>query len=81
MHSQVYAQVTPFSVNANDDGFTGWTQVFEGDGTARGDFIGASGTAMDVNSNSWGLFANASSGDSSGVSRIYQFGDTLAENQ
>jgi hypothetical protein len=79
--SVAMAQVTPFSVNANADEFTGWTQVFEGDGTVRGDFIGASGTGMDVNNRSWGLFANASSGDPSGVSRIYAFDGVLAENQ
>lgn len=75
--SHTYAQLIPVALNADADGFDVWTQVFEGEGTSRGDFIGASGTGLDVNENSWGLFANASSGDSSGVSRIYQFGGEL----
>jgi len=74
--SVAMAQVTPFSVNADDDGFTGWNQAFEG-GTNRVDFIGPSGTAMDNDDNSWGLWAH----NNSGISRIYAFGDALAENQ
>ncbi len=77
--SRVTAQVTPFTVNADADGFAGWTQVLEG-GTSQGDFIGASGTGMDVNGNSWGLRANDTEGNS-GISRIYEFGNVLAENQ
>lgn len=66
---------SPFSVNADADGYTGWTEsLTSGTGSENGTFIGASGTGMDVNSNSWGLYANT--GQTS--SRTYDFGSALS---
>jgi hypothetical protein len=68
----VYAQVTPFSVNAGDDGFTGWTVTQSGDNS--GNFLGI---PPNLSGNYWGLFAH--SGETSAL--VYDFGGTLAVGQ
>jgi hypothetical protein len=73
--SFTHAQVSAFDVNADADGFTGWTEAnTSGTGSENGRFIGASGTGLDVNGNAWGLYAN--SGQT--AANIYTFGDSLA---
>lgn len=65
---------SPFSVNADADGYTGWTEsLTSGNGSENGTFIGASGTSMDVNSKSWALYAN----NGQTASRTYGFDSAL----
>jgi hypothetical protein len=74
----VRAQVALFDVNADADGFTGWTATHSsGDGGQNGNFIAASSTGLDVNGDSWGLYANSSQT----ASLIYEFGGTLGVGQ
>jgi hypothetical protein len=74
LSSGALAQWSDISVNAGDDGFTGWTQQnTSGDGGQNGRFTSASGTGMDTSGVSWGLYANSSQT----AANIYTFASTL----
>ncbi|GEM_PF-1131339 len=69
-------QVTPFDVNAGDDGFTGWTDNSTGSNGGR--FLGSNTTIDTTGTNgtvSWGFFGNAA--DTSTGSSYYDFGGAL----
>jgi hypothetical protein len=79
--STAFAQVTPFSTNA-DAGWAGWTAAHIG--ASAGDFIstavGPAETGSQIataSNNSWGLWANGGAT----AARIYDFGGTLAVGQ
>jgi hypothetical protein len=72
--------VVPVSLNADADGWTGWTsQHSTGNTSQAGHFIGtatgtgATGSQIDTNGKSWALYAN--SGQTAAM--IYDFGGTL----
>jgi hypothetical protein len=75
LSSGAFAQWSDISVNAGNDGFTGWTEAnTSGDGGQNGRFLGASGiAAMDTSGVSWGLYANSSQT----AANIYTFASTL----
>ncbi len=74
LSSGAFAQWSDISVNAGDDGFTGWTEAnTSGDGGLNGRFTAASGTGMDTSGVSWGLYAN--SGQT--AANIYAFSSSL----
>lgn len=79
-----FAQVTPFSVNADADGFTGWISDHSTvNGSQAGNFISAAtganelGSQIAVNGKSWGLYSN--SGQTAAL--IYNFGASLAAGE
>lgn len=72
-----FAAVTPFSVSAGNDGFSGWSEsLTSGDGGQNGSFTGGS-TTIDDSGVAWGLYAN--SGQT--AARIYDFGGILDPGQ
>jgi hypothetical protein len=73
MHSA--AALSAFTVDAGNDGFTGWTEgLTSGSASENGRFLGPSGTSMDTYGDSWGFYANSGATASS----TYAFGDTLS---
>ena len=74
LSSGAFAQWSDISVNAGNDGFTGWTEAnTSGDSGQNGRFTAASGTGMDTSGVSWGLYAN--SGQT--AANIYTFSSAL----
>jgi hypothetical protein len=82
--SSVVFSATTFSIDAGNNGWTGWTEVLSsGTPSERGTFLGGAVNGSDINTTgingtvSWSLYAN-SGGE---ANRIYDFGSSMTVGQ